>query len=97
MLTETRLEHLALKAVTHDAVVPTQLTITQRSMFEMLKEFGRIVNREAEDASSSRVTIRSLLTDGMFINAIKRYREETGADLRTAKEAVETIQKDLGL
>ena len=36
--------------------------------------------------------IQSLLADGRKIDAIKRYREATGADLAAAKEAVEALQ-----
>ena len=33
---------------------------------------------------------------GRKIHAIKRYREMTGADLRTAKEAVESMTRQVG-
>ena len=36
--------------------------------------------------------IRDLLASGNKIPAIKRYREETGADLAEAKTAVETLE-----
>jgi ribosomal protein L7/L12 len=37
--------------------------------------------------------IRSLLEGGRKIDAIRRYREETGADLKQAKDAVEAIER----
>ena len=37
--------------------------------------------------------LRSLLADGRKINAIKRYREETGAGLTEAKQAVEALER----
>ncbi|MCT1458885.1 DUF1707 domain-containing protein [Aestuariimicrobium sp. p3-SID1156] len=37
--------------------------------------------------------VRALLGHGLKIQAIKRYREETGADLATAKYAVEQIER----
>jgi ribosomal protein L7/L12 len=37
--------------------------------------------------------IRQLLIDGQKIEAVKVYREETGAGLREAKEAVEAIER----
>jgi ribosomal protein L7/L12 len=37
--------------------------------------------------------IRSLLDGGRKIDAIRRYREETGADLKQAKDAVEAIER----
>ena len=36
--------------------------------------------------------VRSLARSGNAIEAIKVYREETGCDLRTAKEAVESLR-----
>ncbi len=36
--------------------------------------------------------IRNLLASGRKIEAIKRYREETGAGLANAKEAVESLE-----
>jgi ribosomal protein L7/L12 len=42
------------------------------------------------DAMSDRV--RALARSGNAIEAIKVYREETGCDLRTAKEAVESLR-----
>jgi ribosomal protein L7/L12 len=38
--------------------------------------------------------VRTLAKQGQLIAAIKRYRELTGADLRTSKEAVEQLQKE---
>jgi ribosomal protein L7/L12 len=35
--------------------------------------------------------VRALARSGNAIEAIKLYREETGCDLRTAKEAVESL------
>jgi len=34
------------------------------------------------------------LREGRKINAIKVYREDTGVDLKAAKEAVEKLQRD---
>jgi len=36
--------------------------------------------------------VRALARSGNAIEAIKVYREETGCDLRTAKEAVESLR-----
>jgi ribosomal protein L7/L12 len=44
------------------------------------------------DSRNSRDEIRTLLERGRKIEAIKLYREQTGAGLKEAKEAVETIQ-----
>lgn len=97
MLANVRIRYLALLSVDSNAASVENLSLTQRSVYMMLTEFGTIIAMECEQNSAERVTIRSLLTEGKFINAIKRYREETGADLRSAKEHVENIQKDLGL
>jgi ribosomal protein L7/L12 len=40
--------------------------------------------------------IRTLLQSGNKLDAIKVYREATGADLKTAKDAVEAMQKGIG-
>jgi ribosomal protein L7/L12 len=37
--------------------------------------------------------LRALLAEGRKIEAIKRYREATGADLAAAKEAVEALER----
>ena len=41
--------------------------------------------------------LRALLTAGRKIEAIKRYREATGADLAAAKNTVEALEKDQAL
>jgi hypothetical protein len=38
--------------------------------------------------------VRPLVQEGQMIAAIKRYRELTGADLKTSKEAVEALQRE---
>jgi ribosomal protein L7/L12 len=45
-----------------------------------------------QDSRNSREEIRTLLERGHKIEAIKLYRERTGAGLKEAKEAVEAIQ-----
>ena len=40
---------------------------------------------------SRRAEIEAFIRDGNLISAIKRYREATGVDLKTAKEAVDAI------
>jgi len=37
--------------------------------------------------------VRSLATGGRRIDAIKRYRQTTGAGLRAAKDAVDTMDR----
>lgn len=44
-------------------------------------------------ATDLEAQIRQLLADDQKLNAIKRYREATGADLKTAKDAVEAIER----
>jgi hypothetical protein len=39
--------------------------------------------------------IEQLLIDGRTIEAIKVYREVTGADLRTAKEAIDALAAEI--
>lgn len=46
---------------------------------------GDDVNLEAE--------LRALLAEGRKIDAIRRYREATGAELAAAKEAVEALER----
>ena len=48
---------------------------------------------EYEDTTESNV--RDLLKAGQKIQAIKEFREQTGASLKEAKEAVEAIAKDM--
>ena len=45
----------------------------------------------ASDSVSERV--RALARSGNALEAIKLYREETGCDLRTAKETVESLAR----
>ena len=56
----------------------------------------RVAGSEAEEdaARDAFITsIKQLLDDGHKIEAIKLYREQTGAALREAKEAVEAIER----
>ena len=46
----------------------------------------------ADPGSGAGAEIRDLLARGKKIEAIKRYREETGAGLAEAKSAVEAIE-----
>lgn len=46
----------------------------------------------AADDTNLEAELRALLAEGRTIEAIKRYREATGADLATAKEAVEALE-----
>lgn len=48
----------------------------------------------ASDESELNAEIRRLLSEGRKIEAIRRYREQTGADLAAAKAAVEALQRD---
>ncbi len=54
----------------------------------ILDHLGIRQNDLADDSGLS-TTVRALADRGQKINAIKAYREETGAGLKDAKEAVE--------
>lgn len=47
----------------------------------------------ATDDTNIDAELRALLAKGRKIEAIKRYRETTGADLAAAKEAVEALER----
>ena len=47
------------------------------------------------DAALLTQEVRALWSDGMKVNAIKRYREETGAGLKESKQAVEAMCADI--
>jgi ribosomal protein L7/L12 len=49
------------------------------------------VERPAPDADVS-AEVRALVAKGNLIGAIKAYREETGCDLRTARDVVESLR-----
>jgi ribosomal protein L7/L12 len=49
------------------------------------------VARPAPDTGFS-PQVRELVMTGKTIQAIKRYREETGCDLATAKNAIESLR-----
>jgi ribosomal protein L7/L12 len=59
----------------------------------LLKELGLTekANAYVPDISPVLAEIMPLIMQGNKIEAIKRYRELTGSDLRTAKEAVERM------
>ena len=59
----------------------------------LLKELGLTekANAYVPDISPGLAEIMPLIRQGNKIEAIKRYRELTGSDLRTAKEAVEKM------
>jgi ribosomal protein L7/L12 len=46
-----------------------------------------------DDDTDFEAELRALLADGRKIEAIKRYREQTGAGLAAAKEAVEALEQ----
>ena len=54
-------------------------------------------NQASESLDTALLTqeVRALWSDGMKVNAIKRYREETGAGLKESKQAVETMCADI--
>jgi len=47
------------------------------------------------DNADFEAELRTLLAEGRKIAAVKRYREETGAGLVEAKNAVEALERDL--
>ena len=47
----------------------------------------------ASDDANFDAELRTLLTEGRKIEAIKRYREETGAGLAEAKDAIEALER----
>jgi ribosomal protein L7/L12 len=59
----------------------------------LLKELGLTekANAYVPDISPVLAEIMPLIMQGNKLEAIKRYRELTGSDLRTAKEAVERM------
>ncbi len=61
-------------------------------------DFGRILNtiQEANASGSSagdkgRAAIRNMVKNQQFLQAIQRYKEVYGVDLRTAKKAVDEM------
>ena len=50
---------------------------------------------ETVDTAVLTQEVRALWADGMKINAIKRYREETGAGLKESKRLVEAMCADI--
>ncbi|MGC6508855.1 MAG: hypothetical protein ACON4U_10590 [Myxococcota bacterium] len=54
-------------------------------------------NQVSESLDTALLTqeVRALWSDGMKVNAIKRYREETGAGLKESKQMVEAICADI--
>lgn len=63
-----------------------RLACIESNLDRLLQHFG------LEPPSTLSPAVRDLLRQGKKINAIKAYREETGAGLREAKDAVERVQ-----
>ena len=60
---------------------------------ELLEREGRLPLGDHRDLSNPSEEIVSLLEQGRKIEAIKLYREQTGAGLKEAKEAVEEVAR----
>jgi len=65
----------------------------ERKVDFLLREFGLVEKEEAyvPDHDSILDEVVALVRQGRKIEAIKLYREKTGADLKTAKDAVEKL------
>lgn len=48
----------------------------------------------AADDANLEAELRALLAEGQKLEAIRRYREATGAELAAAKEAVEALERE---
>lgn len=72
-----------------DGADAAHLRRTERKLDLILKHLG--VDAEAALAESLSAEVRALAAQGDKIGAIKLYREQTGAGLAVAKEAVETF------
>lgn len=57
-------------------------------VFEWFARWGELMDADFE------AEVRTLLADGRKIEAIKRYRDHTGAGLKEAKDAVEMLERD---
>ncbi|KIR65735.1 MULTISPECIES: hypothetical protein [Micromonospora] len=68
-----------------DRVTEARLAEIDRRLQLVMDHLG-VVDRRPEPPG-----VREYLARGQKIQAIKAYREATGADLRTAKEAVEAM------
>jgi ribosomal protein L7/L12 len=64
---------------------------------EMLEREGRLPVAERRGLPNVSEEIVSLLEQGRKIEAIKLYREQSGAGLKEAKEAVEEIGRQRGI
>jgi ribosomal protein L7/L12 len=62
---------------------------------QLLGQEGAAAARPPDASADPEIV--SLLQDGKKIQAIKSYREKTGADLSAAKAAVERVEAQLGL
>jgi ribosomal protein L7/L12 len=60
----------------------------ERRVDAIMRHLG-IAEPQLSTTASARV--QELARDGQKIQAIKQYREETGADLATAKQAVDNL------
>lgn len=77
----------------HEAELASRLRRLEQKVDFLLNELG-LAAKEAEYASRPEPwlsEVMALLERGNKIEAIKKYRELTGVDLREAKEAVERL------
>jgi ribosomal protein L7/L12 len=63
----------------------------ERKVDILLREAGIEVEEKAEDPFPDMDDVRYLLSEGRKIEAIKVYRQRTGAGLKEAKDAVERM------
>ena len=66
----------------------------ERQMEVLLKHFG--IEVPPESAAPELAGVLELVRAGKLIEAIKLYRERTGAGLAEAKSAVEALRREIG-
>jgi ribosomal protein L7/L12 len=79
-----------------------EMNVTQHTIYNMFVEFGLEIARKADQEQANTIErpkatfedIRAYLRAGQKINAIKLFRELTGACLKDAKDQVDLIKLD---
>jgi ribosomal protein L7/L12 len=69
-----------------------RLTTIERKLDAIVNHLGVVVADDDDEPE-----VRRLIQQGRRIQAIKLYREKSGADLATAKNAVDDLARKLGL
>lgn len=79
--------HTRERARTH-----RRLTAIERKLDAIVNHLGVVVPDDDDEPE-----VRRLIQQGRRIQAIKLYREKSGTDLATAKNAVDDLARKLGL